>query len=155
MTAARVHHTGLTVADLERSIAFYRDRLGFELVSRQEKRDGYVGEIVGIADVRIRMAHLTLGGGGHVLELFEYVTPRGERRELSTSAVGITHLCLAVEDLRALYDSLRAAGWDDFVTAPVVIDSGVNQGGLALYMRDPDGITIELFQPARTAAKRG
>ena len=34
-----------------------------------------------------------------------------------------------------------------FVSPPVEVDTGINRGGLALYLRDPDGITVELFQP--------
>jgi lactoylglutathione lyase len=133
-----LHHTGCTVADLERSLRFYRDLLGMEVVARQEKRGGYLGRIVGHPDAHVRMAHLRLPGGAHMLELFRYLTPPD---------VGTTHLCLAVEDLQALHTRLRRAGVDTFVSPPVEIDTGVNAGGWALYLRDPDGFLVELFQP--------
>ncbi len=51
-----------------------------------------------------------------------------------------------MEDLRAAYEDLKARGVR-FRSAPIEIDAGVNKGGVSLYMLDPDGITVELFQP--------
>ena len=42
-----LHHVGITVSDLDRSLAFYRDLLGMEVVFTQEKEGGYLAEIVG------------------------------------------------------------------------------------------------------------
>ena len=68
-------HTGFTVRDLERSVAFYRDALGMEVVFEQEKRGGYLAAIVGYPDAHVRMAHLRFPGDVHRVELFEYVDP--------------------------------------------------------------------------------
>jgi len=54
-------------------------------------------------------------------------------------------VCFLVDDLPALYARWRAHG-ARFVSAPVPITEGVNRGGYAVYVRDPDGITIELLQ---------
>jgi len=142
-----LHHTGFTVSDLERSLTFYEGLLGFEVVMRQEKQGGYLAEIVGYPDAHVKMAHLALSGAGHRLELFEYVNPPGEPHEVEPRQIGPTHVCLVVADLPALYERLRAAGAGSFFTPPVEVDTGANAGGLALYLRDPDGIIIELFQP--------
>jgi catechol 2,3-dioxygenase-like lactoylglutathione lyase family enzyme len=143
-----VHHTGYTVDDLERSLAFYRDLLGMEVVAAQEKRRGYLAAIVGYPDAHVRMAHLRVPGGEHVLELFEYREPAGRSaRPLPPSDTGTPHLCFTVTDLDALYDRLREHQVDTFFSPPVDIDTGVNRGGRSLYLRDPDGIPVELFQP--------
>lgn len=149
MSALRtIHHTGYTVADLDRSLAFYRDLLGLETVAAQEKEGGYLAAIVGHPDAHVRMAHLRVPGDGHVVELFEYLAPAGRPPgPLDPADVGTSHLCFVVDDLPALYDRLRAAGVDSFVSPPVEVDTGINRGGFALYLRDPDGIPVELFQP--------
>jgi hypothetical protein len=36
----------------------------------------------------------------------------------------------------------------EFCSPPVAITAGANRGGFTCYLRDPDGITLELFQPA-------
>jgi hypothetical protein len=54
-----------------------------------------------------------------------------------------------VDDLPALYQHLSAQGVA-FVSSPVQIDAGPNAGGYGVYLRDPNGILIELFQPPPT-----
>jgi catechol 2,3-dioxygenase-like lactoylglutathione lyase family enzyme len=60
--------------------------------------------------------------------------------------VGASHLCFLTDDLARDYERLSAAGVS-FVSPPVEVDTGINAGGYALYLRDPDGIVVELFQP--------
>jgi catechol-2,3-dioxygenase len=52
-----------------------------------------------------------------------------------------------VDDLRGLYERLSEAGVDSWFSGPIEVDTGANRGSLALYLRDPDGIVLELFQP--------
>jgi catechol 2,3-dioxygenase-like lactoylglutathione lyase family enzyme len=151
MGASRLHHTGLTVADLDRSVAFYRDLLGCEVLATQEKEGGYLAAIVGYPDAHVRMAHLRVPGSEHVIELFQYLSPPGDRADVEPRNIGASHLCFIVDDLEALYDSLLGRGVTSFVSPPIEVDTGINRGGLALYLRDPDGITVELFQPAATS----
>jgi lactoylglutathione lyase len=147
-TVVSLHHTGYTVADLERSLHFYRDLLGCEVVARQEKQGGYLAEIVGYPDAHVRMAHLRAPESGHIIELFEYLAPASQsptRSRLEPCDVGTAHMCFLVADLQAIHERLIAAGIE-FVSGPVEIDTGINTGGRALYLRDPDGIPMELFQ---------
>jgi len=141
-----LHHTGLTVRDLERSLAFYRDLLGMEVLFEQEKEGGYLGAIVGYPDARVRMAHLAFPGDVQRVELFQYVSPepRGEPGE--PRDVGITHVCLRVDDVDALAERLRAGG-ATFFSEPVLVDTGANAGGKGVYLPDPDGVILEHFEP--------
>jgi len=142
-----VHHTGLTVRDLDRSVAFYRDVLGCSVIMEQEKVGGYLAAIVGYPNASVRMAHLYDAAGRHVIELFEYRAPDLLDAELEPRRIGNAHLCFVVADLVAVHERLVQAGVELF-SPPVPIDTGVNAGGYGLYLRDPDGITLELFQPA-------
>jgi lactoylglutathione lyase len=145
-----IHHTGYTVSNLERSLAFYQGLLGLELIARQDKQGGYLGEIVGHPDAHVKMAHLRVPGSEHVVELFEYVAPVGASSgQFDPPDVGTSHLCLLTDDLPMLYEHLVAEGVDTFVSPPVLVDTGINTGGYGLYLRDPDGIPVELFQSAR------
>ena len=146
MAPSGIHHTGYTVADLDRSVAFYRDLLGCEVLASQEKQGGYLAAIVGYPDAHVRMAHLRVPGDGHVLELFQYLAPPGGAVEAEPKNVGASHLCFLTDDLPGLYERLLSAG-AEFVSPPVAVDTGINAGGYGLYLRDPDGILVELFQP--------
>lgn len=152
MTIAGILHTGLTVSDLERSIAFYRDLLGLEVVSQWDSAQPYLRSIVGFPDAELRIALLRLPGAaapfGHHIELLEYRSPRGVRGDARTCNPGNVHVAFVVEDLDAAYAELCAKGVR-FKSAPVDIDHGRNKGGRAVYFLDPDDITLEFVQPAR------
>lgn len=139
-------HTSFTVADLDRSLAFYRDLLGFEVIwIRPHITNKYWRDIVGFPDAVVRGAFLAIPGTTHRLELYEYMQPRGTAADVRTNNPGSVHLCLYVDDVRELYAALLKHNVR-FRSPPIDLDEGPNVGGVALYMLDPDGITLELFQ---------
>jgi catechol 2,3-dioxygenase-like lactoylglutathione lyase family enzyme len=146
MTATGIHHTGLTVGDLEASLRFWRDGLGMREVMRQEKRGGYLEAIVREPGASVRMVHLELAEGGPRIELFEYLEPRGGRLFGRPADVGFSHVCISCDDVDALLERLVEAGGTPF-SDPVEVDTGSNRGGRAVYLRDPDGHVVELFAP--------
>jgi catechol 2,3-dioxygenase-like lactoylglutathione lyase family enzyme len=151
-----VVHTGLTVSDLDRSIAWYTEVLGLELVRRQRNDNAYTRTIVGMPDADLDIAFLRLPGvdpapSTHILELIQYLQPPGRHPVLRTSDVGTGHLALAVDDIQDTYARLREAG-TEFRNAPVEITAGANAGSWACYLLDPDGFTIELMQFAAPGA---
>ena len=103
--------------------------------------------LVGFAGERFRIVYLQLDSTGHILELIQYKVHPGEPLPLATNRPGCAHVCFLVGDLRALHRRLTAQG-AHFVSEPIPITQGVNKGGFAVYLRDPDGITIELLQRA-------
>ena len=142
-----IQHTGLTVSNLERSVDFYVRILGCTLIMAQEKTGGYLAEIVGYPGASVKMAHLSDPAGHHVIELFEYVTPEVLPGDLEPRRIGNAHLCFMFSDLDQVYSAIQNEGIT-FISGPVAVDTGANAGGAGLYLRDPDGITMELFQPA-------
>lgn len=143
-----VHHVGLTVSDIGRSIAFYRDTLGMTLVRRRPKVDAdYVARQTGYDKVALSVASFKASPESRQsLEVVEYLNHAGPPSEPATNRPGISHLCLVVDDLRACYEDLRSRGVR-FKSEPVHITAGPNEGGLVVYFYDPDGYTLELFQP--------
>jgi len=140
-----LHHTGLTVSDLERSLHFWRDAMGMEVLFQQEKAGGYLEAIVGEPGAHVLMAHLAFGGEGPRIELFQYLAPGGGRHFSRPADQGFAHVCVACDDLGEWLERLIAAGGTPF-SEPVVIDTGVNKGGRGVYLRDPDGHVVELFE---------
>jgi lactoylglutathione lyase len=154
MGVTGILHTGLTVSDLDRSLAFYRDLLGLELIAQWDSSQPYLRTIVGYPDAELRIALLRLPGPagtpGHHIELLEYRRPRGIRGDAHTYNPGNGHVAFMVDDLEATYAELHAKGVR-FKSAPVDITHGRNTGGRAVYFFDPDDITLEMIQPARRA----
>ncbi|MFN4261018.1 MAG: VOC family protein [Gemmataceae bacterium] len=141
-----VHHTSFTVGNLNRSLEFFRDLLGFELLATREIHDDYFGQIVGIPGCVAKIALLRMPATNHVLELLEYVKPRGQAVRPQPNDSGSAHLAFLVDNMMELYEELHAMGFD-FVGPPVSISAGPNRGGMAVYLRDPNGILIEFIQP--------
>ncbi|MCY3946884.1 MAG: VOC family protein [Anaerolineaceae bacterium] len=146
-------HFSFTVSDLERSIAFYRDQMGLRLVHRMVHDQKYTSSQIGFKDALLKVALFNVADmpqgaspSGHVLELIEYVNPRGEPLNAATNQPGAAHLALQVDDLEAEFARLKAAGVQFRSDAPVPITHGRHSGGLTCYLLDPDGITLELIE---------
>jgi len=140
------HHTSFTVRELEKSLVFFRDCLGLEVVGTREIRDDYFGRIVGLPGCVVKGALLRVPGSNHHVELFEYLQPEGRTYQPRPCDPGSSHLSLLADNLPELYAKLQTAGVM-FVSAPVCIEAGPNRGGYGVYLHDPNGILIELFQP--------
>jgi catechol 2,3-dioxygenase-like lactoylglutathione lyase family enzyme len=134
------------VSDLDRAIAFWRRVLGLEVLWRLEDDSPELRRQVGFSDARMRIAHLRVPGGEQKIELLEYVAPPGYGSGVPLNHVGAAHVCFVVDDVEAEYRRLRNSGVDSFVSEPVRFVDGPDAGGIAVYLRDPDGNTIELVQ---------
>ena len=138
MRSPGVHHTGITVSDLDRSVAFY-ERLGFELAERIEEEGEEVERGVGVPGARLRVAMLQ--GPNSRLELIQYLQPSDGPSPHPNNGIGAAHVCLEVEDVDAAVAELREQGIE-FLTDPITHEAGIRW----VYAKDPDGITAELLQ---------
>jgi catechol 2,3-dioxygenase-like lactoylglutathione lyase family enzyme len=141
-------HTGITVSNLERSLAFWRDLLGFEFSHRTHQTDKLASEITGVSGAEISLGVLK-APGGHKIELLQYDAPsdRKQHVDLRSCDVGHAHVALVVDDLDAVLSAIAASGWNS-AGKPQTLQSGPNAGRRVVYVRDPDGTTIEFMQPA-------
>src|SRR5438874_7648495 len=139
-------HTGITVSDLERSLKFWRDVLGFELSHTAHQTGEMAKEITGVEGAEIKLAVLK-ARGGHKVELLEYLAPADRKRaNLRPCDIGSVHVALLVNDLDAVLAQIAASGWEA-AGKPQTLTKGPNAGMRVVYVRDPDGTTIELMQP--------
>jgi len=138
-------HTGFQVANLDHSLRFYRDLLGFEEIWRRVVTDDYIGTLVGYPGLELHQALLRIPGSEHCLELLDYRNVERVPVDPATANPGTAHICLVVEGLAAMYERLVGAGVT-FVSPPVVPTVGPNVGRLVAYMCDWDGIRVELLQ---------
>ena len=146
-----VHHVGITVSDLERSVGFYHDPIGLRFVVPPtpwfEGNDLARG--LGVRPpVALRVALFEVGDGQTWFEILQYRTPPSSRtRALPQSDVGAAHVAFYVEDITATYDELSAKGVE-FNSPPNTVDDGPLAGWRWAYFKDPDGHTIELVEVA-------
>jgi catechol 2,3-dioxygenase-like lactoylglutathione lyase family enzyme len=140
--ARRIHHVGITVGQLDRSLAFYRDLLGLSVIGISDDED--VAAIVGLPGARARIADLD-AGDGQLIELLEYGSASASGRAPGPDAAGGCHLCLQVGDLRSALSRLAGAGFLP-MGEPAELSGGVWQDCTAVYLRDPDGVIVELIE---------
>jgi catechol 2,3-dioxygenase-like lactoylglutathione lyase family enzyme len=144
---------GVTVGDLDRSVAFYRDVLGFEQVSEAEVAGEPYERLTGVFGCRLRQARLKLGD--EHLELAEFLAPRGRPIPIdSRSNDGwFQHVAIVVSDIDAAYKHLRKHKVEHASTGPQRLpDWNKAAGGIeAFYFKDPDGHVLEVihFPPGK------
>lgn len=135
-----IHHIALHTYNFDRMITFYRDVIGFSVVTEGYwENDAKIDSVIGVKGSAARNAMLR--AGNCYLELFEYANPRARAGEpLRPNDKGYTHLALDVVDVQAEYERLSAAGMK-FCRTPG--DFGDIQ---AVYGQDPDGNVVEIQQ---------
>jgi catechol 2,3-dioxygenase-like lactoylglutathione lyase family enzyme len=139
------NHIGISVRDLDRAIAFYRDLLGLELLTPAFPFAGPMfSQVMGVDDAEGRMC--VMRKGSLQLELFEFAHPGPGPKDPSHSVAdhGLTHFGIDVDDIDAAYGRLVAAGVR-FHCPVQTFPSGMR----ATYGRDMDGNVFELLEMSR------
>src|ERR1043166_4405867 len=105
-------HTGITVSNLEKSLGFWRDVLGFEFSHTAHQTGELAEEITGIPGAEIKLAVLK-APGGHKIELLEYLAPTDRRKHVGFRPcdVGSVHVAILVDDLDVVLEKIAASGW--------------------------------------------
>lgn len=141
-----IHHVGVSVAVLDRSIAFWQRMLDTPARDRRVLEGPQVATLVGYPGARIDSCWFDLPGGV-ALELLCYLDRDEAPYDPGTAHPGNVHVCLAVADMAAAHAHAVACGARPVSAAPVEVGRGPRAGTRIAYLRDPDGVTIEIFQP--------
>ena len=137
----KLNHVGLSVTSLEKAFGFYRDLLGLQVTFVGPFEGRRYEQILGLPGARGTVALLT--GPNIRIELFEFSHPHPKPADPQRPVCdrGITHFCIEVSDIAALYARLNAAGVP-FHSPPIDFSGEAT----AAYGRDPDGNVFELWQ---------
>ena len=136
-----LNHIAISTPDIDRSMAFYRDLIGMELLGEGAFEGDRYKHIMALDNPKGRIAMLQVGAVK--LELFEFATPAPKPSQTPRPVCdhGITHLCFEVDDVENEYQRLKNAGVH-FHHHPEAFGPSL----VACYGRDPDGNVIELLQ---------
>jgi len=134
--SSRLRHAGLSIGDLEASLRFYRDVLGFKETWRGS-RDGK----------QLSWVNLTVPDGDDYLELMLADAPP------DTTRLAIQHhVCLEVDDVPQAWRTLEARPRPKSSKAPTPLRVGIN-GKRQINMYDPDGTRVEIMEPGTADGK--
>jgi catechol 2,3-dioxygenase-like lactoylglutathione lyase family enzyme len=148
ISAQAVDSIGVTVSDLERSKAFFRDVLSFTFEREFESSGREVELLTGVFGARTKTARMRLGQ--EAIELTEFLAPRGRPYPADTRGNDqwFQHIAIITSDMDTAYRRLRELGVAHASTGPQRLpDWNPNAGGIsAFYFRDPDGHFLEILQ---------
>jgi catechol 2,3-dioxygenase-like lactoylglutathione lyase family enzyme len=134
-------HTGIICKDLEKSLEFYKDYLGLEVIQDFWDDSDYINEITGISGANVHMIKLK-ADDGTVLELLNYPTHPTDIIKQEVYNVGACHIALQVYDIEKAYVDLLKKGVN-FLSGPVLSSEGIAK---VCFCMDPNNIRIELVQ---------
>ena len=134
-------HTGIIVHDMEKSLKFYKEHLGLEIIQEFTDDSSYINEITNIKNGCAHFIKLKMLDGS-VLELLEYPTHRTEPHKLSILNVGIAHIALRVYSADEMYKYLVDNGIK-VLSKPVLSSEGIAK---VFFCIDPNGLRVELVE---------
>jgi catechol 2,3-dioxygenase-like lactoylglutathione lyase family enzyme len=144
----RVGAIGITVADLDRALAFYSGVLPFQVVSEAEVAGEAFEHLFGVFGLRARIARLRLGG--EEIELIDYLAPEGRPipADSRSNDAWFQHIAIIVSDMGRAYAQLRRHKVRHASSGPQTLpDWNPNAGGIkAFYFKDPDGNHLEILE---------
>lgn len=138
-----VHHVGITVRDMKRSFEWYSKMFGFEPGPVNHGEGPELERGVQVEDAQLSFSMIRVGNVN--IEFLQYHQPEGKDWDRSNNDVGSAHVCFEVDDMQAAYDELTARG-AEFSGRPVTLTDGELAGSQWAYLRDPDGIQLEIWQ---------
>src|SRR5213595_149282 len=147
-----VKSVGMTVSDMDRSVAFYSE-LAFQKVSDVEVRGEQYEYLEGVFGARMRIVRMQLGN--EYLDLTEYLAPRGRPIPVDSRSndIWFQHIAIVVRDMDQAFDKLRALKVQFVSTGPQTLPAAVKAaaGIKAFYFRDPDQHNLEIiyFPPGK------
>ena len=136
-------HLGICVSDLDRSLRFYCEGLGFEQVASHQVGHEFATlmevEGVELESRMVRRDHVTI-------ELLSFVSPgpTGDGARRPMNQLGLTHLSLRVDDVESLAGTIETFGGTVVRETRTTLDLGDVHLDF-LYCTDPDGVRIELM----------
>jgi|TARA_B110000438_G_scaffold303783_1_gene367332 catechol 2,3-dioxygenase-like lactoylglutathione lyase family enzyme len=134
-------HTGIICEDIEKSLYFYKDLLGFRVIQDFWDDSDYINKITGLQNSNVHMIKLE-ADDGTVLELLEYVTHPTSIVKLPIHNVGLCHLALQVRDIKKAYKNLSNNDVE-FISEPILSSEGI---AIVCFCIDPNGMRIELVE---------
>ena len=140
--AKEIRHFGIVVKDLQESLRFYQDGLGFEIVRQADEFGPYLETVLGLRQASVTTVKMCLPGHATLIELIEFHHPEAQERDLRMNECGPTHLSLTVDDVEAEYAKLREYG-TAFVSEPQTSPDGYAR---VAFCRAPEGALIELVE---------
>ena len=139
-----IHHSCIVVSDMQKSLEFYRDKIGLKELMNFKIQ----GDPVMLNLRKTPQQHLVmLSAGNSIVELIQYLEPKGTKVHKETCDFGVAHICFQVSDINAAYEAMKEKGVVSFHRTPDFISASCDLNGYGyVYFRGPDDEIVEFMQ---------
>ena len=128
----KIDHVALVVADIEEALAFWEDALGIRLEHQEDNhREQSAIAFLPVGDSEIELVQPTSDDSG----VANYLEKRGP---------GMHHICLEVDDLKAMLVQLKAKGIQLIHEEPIIAESGKKYA--FIHPKAAFGVLVELYE---------
>lgn len=138
---------GMTVADVDRSVAFYSNVLSFKTISERYEDSSDYQELENVPGAKARVVRMRLGNG--FIDLTQYLSPKGKPipPDSASNDLWFQHLAIVVSNMEKAYERLRQNGVEAISDGPQRLPRWNLQAAdiEAFYFKDPDGHPLELL----------
>lgn len=146
----QIYHVGLTVSDMDKSIAFYRDILGLKFIGEILMEGKETDTLFQRKNCRARVAYLNGSNELHMppVELIQFLDIETQNKKSDLFSTSISELCFYTNDIKETYHKLLEYKVE-CLSPPQNFDFTSTGFGKskAFYFKDPDGIILEMMQP--------
>jgi len=137
--------TAFTVSDADRSLRFYRDMIGLELLRDKVRSGESYDKFLGIDDVKLRVVIVKHPQQDVLLELIQYLQPPSQPHRMQLNDVGAANVAFDVDDAHAVHKALTKAGHRT-LSEPVKFVQDGKPVGWIFTAFDPDDIPITVLE---------
>ena len=134
-------HTGIVVDDLEKSMDFYVDKLGFEVQKVADESGEYIDTLLGLDKAMVKTVKMTLHND-QMIELLDFTSHKLDKVPTAINRIGPTHMAFTVSDLNKVVEEFTANGIE-FISEPVSSPDGYAK---VAFCKAPEGTYIELVE---------
>ena len=135
-------HIGIAVTNMKKSLHFYRDLLGLEIVREMDESGEYIDNMLSLNNVNVKTVKMSANNGVTLIELLEFKSHPKENKQREIYDIGASHVAFTVENLNEMYEYLLNLGVK-FNAPP---QTSPDKFAKIAFCKDPDGTPIELVQ---------
>ena len=138
-----VRHVGITVTNMEQSLKFYRDILGFKIQREMDESGSYIDNMLALDDVKVKTVKMSANNSdGTLIELLQFFSHPNKVENSKITRIGTSHFAITVENLDKIYLKLKNAGVK--FNAPPQLSP--DKYAKVTFCFDPDNTLIELVE---------
>ena len=136
-----IRHTGIVVFDLDRSMHFYMEKLGFKVLKRMNESGSFIDQILGLENIEVTTVKMVIKNN-QMIELLDFSMNNKVMKEKNINHIGPTHLAFTVDDVDKMYSDFIDDGIE-FISNPKISPDGYAK---VAFCKAPEGTFIELVE---------